>query len=136
MTEEQAGANSVVSVQAPIPGLRILETRPDSITWHIVWDHELEGLMNISRPISLGLSTMFIGAALGLLPAVIAAIAAASAAKPMAIDTLLLALTAAVCLAAGIACGCYAARGISDAKAIRKQVRERNPRALSDDAKA
>ena len=105
---------------------QLLETRPTSITWHMIFDHELNTLVNISRPLTLGLATLLIGAALGLLPSVVESFSAAGRGAVIATGGLIVLCTAALCLASGVVCGFFACRGQVDAHRIRNDVRSRN----------
>lgn len=61
---------------APLGGtsLPIFETRPDRLTLHMVEDHQLEALTNMSRPISLALAGAATGGFLGLIPSAMVAL--------------------------------------------------------------
>jgi hypothetical protein len=73
MTQEQADevvVEAVVSIEGnqvlPLtPTIALLQTSPDAVTFHRIEDHELDALTNISRPLSLGVSTMALGTCLG-----------------------------------------------------------------------
>lgn len=54
-------------------GLPIYETRPDRLTLHMIEDHQLDALTNISRPIALALAGAATGGFLGLAPATVTA---------------------------------------------------------------
>jgi hypothetical protein len=54
-------------------GIAVYQTSPQRLTMHRIEDHELELLVNISRPIMLTLAGVFGGGFLGLLPAAISA---------------------------------------------------------------
>ncbi|WP_271068868.1 hypothetical protein [Caulobacter sp. NIBR1757] len=111
---------------------QIFETRPDSITWHFIFDHELDKLVNISRPIALGLSTMLLGAFLGLLPSIADAVHLAVVHKPVGLFSLFLVAVGVGCLAGGGFCGFFALQGQSDANALRDLIKSRNLRAVNE----
>jgi hypothetical protein len=54
----------------PVLGVQIFETDPNGIKFHGIWDHELESLMVVERPIDLALATGAGGAFVGLFPAI------------------------------------------------------------------
>jgi hypothetical protein len=60
---------------APLAGksLPIFETRPEKLTLHMVEDHQLEALTNMSRPIALALAGASTGGFLGLIPSAMTA---------------------------------------------------------------
>lgn len=105
---------------------QLLETRPESITWHMIFDHELDKLVNISRPITTATSTLLLGAMLGLLPSTLDIIQRAQTRDNIDVYDLALLGLAAICLAAGAVTAFYACRGQLDATAIRNAVRGRN----------
>ena len=121
------------SVIPPLPGenvkypVQILETRPESITWHIIWDHELENLTNISRPIILGLATTFLGCFIGLVPASFDVFERASRLDPLSLGAISAVIAAGASLAFSIAFGFFAIRGQRDAWSIKNDIRTRRP---------
>lgn len=110
---------------------QLYQTRPSSITYHWIWDHELEKLVNISRPVTLGLATLFAGGFLGLLPSLFEAFDKVGEGTVLSLWGLALCMTAALCLAAAIACGFFAYRGQRDAEGICSGVRTRNLTAVT-----
>lgn len=127
MTDSQ---NSVVSplsgeeIQYPV---QILETRPESITWHIVWDHELESLTNIARPIILGLATTFLGCFVGLIPLSLDVFENISRKMPVTMGDVSAVIAAGSSLAFFVAFGFFAVRGQRDAWNIKRGIRTRRP---------
>ena len=101
----------------------INETRPDGVTFHWIEDHELEQFVNITRPYSLALGTAGIGAALGLLPSIIAVIE--KAASQLNAGDLIIVAAFAGTLVAGVIFGGFALRGLSDASKALDQIRAR-----------
>jgi hypothetical protein len=92
-------------------GISIQQTSPSFITVHRIEDHELEMLTNISRPISLAVSTMAIGACLGLLPSALVVVEKVRAGTAIIGSDLLTLCVCVGCGVAGIIIGLYAARG-------------------------
>jgi hypothetical protein len=112
------------------PGVSFYETEPDSITWHKIWDFELEGLVNIARPIVLGLSTTFLGAAIGLLPTVRDTFGKLKTPGALGDGDLVMLIVAGACLAGAIAFGFFAVRGQWDAHKLKTKIQGRNPRQI------
>src|SRR5690606_19797988 len=108
---------SIDTVVEPVGGsvtkypIQILETRPESITWHVIWDHELEKITNISRPIILGLATTLLGGFLGLLPMSLGVIRASNASSAVTLEGLAAVIVAALCLSGFVALGFFSIRG-------------------------
>jgi hypothetical protein len=121
---------ALTELGAQLP-FQLLETRPDSITWHMIWDHELDRLVNISRPITLGVATTLAGAFLGLLPSVAKTLEDASERAPADLGDISLSLVAAACLAGAVVASFFAYRGQVDAFAVRENVRSRNIRPVN-----
>lgn len=119
------------SATAGVPGVTHYETQPDSITWHKIWDYELESLTNVSRPIVLALSTMFIGSGVGLLPTVLGVFDKVSSKMHLTTTDLQMLLVAGGCWAFGLAFGFFAARGQYDAYRTKKAIRARNPHKIN-----
>ena len=117
---------AVTSEQAVAP-VQILETRPKTITWHVIWDHELASLTNISRPITLGLATTFLGGTIGLLPNTMAAVSKAMAGQTIAPGDVPTLIIAGGCAAATVAFGFFGVRGQMDARQIVRTIRNRRP---------
>jgi len=109
-----------------VAGIELLESRPKNITLHRVEDHELEMLMNISRPVALAVSTTSIGAFLGLLPSIQLIIDLVDSQQHAlsSFDLILVALDAA-CLATGVATGVFAWRGQMQARRTLAAIRAR-----------
>lgn len=128
--ENQAVVPASANAVPQLP-FQVFETRPGSITQHVIWDYELEKLVNISRPLTLGGATTLIGAFLGLLPSVIDTISTVVDGDPLGLGHLVLSLVAALCLAAGAVAGFFAYEGQKDAFGIRNTVRSRNIRAVN-----
>lgn len=61
------------AVQGSPPAINIVQTTPDTITFHRIQDHELELLTNISRPIALSLAGAVTGVFFAFVPATISA---------------------------------------------------------------
>src|SRR4051794_14807799 len=101
----------------------LMQTSPDVITLHRVEDHELETLMNISRPYSLAFSTMTMGAFLGLLPSVMAALDRAH--DGLTNSELATIIVSAGCLFSALISGSYALRALIDANKAIKRIRAR-----------
>lgn len=121
------------SVVAPLPGedvrypVQILETRPESITWHIIWDHELQNLTNIARPIILGLSTAFLGCFVGLIPLSIDVLDRIDSNKSISVGDVAAVVAAGISFAFFSAFGFFALRGQRDAWNIKETIRNRRP---------
>ena len=110
--------------------VQLKETRPSSITWHIIWDYELEKLTNISRPIVLGLSTTFLGAVIGFLPTVFGTFERLAANEQIKMTDLFGCIAAGICAAAAIILGIFAWRGQADAQQVKNAVRSREEQSL------
>lgn len=117
MTPQALGA-----VMRPV---QLKETRPKSITWHIIWDHELEGLTNISRPIVLGLSTTFLGALFGFTPDIFGLCTRLLSKQILTASDLFTCVASGCCATAAIIFGYFAIRGQVDAQKIKSGVRSR-----------
>lgn len=113
------------------PLIPFYETEPASITWHKIWDHELDSMTNIARPIVLGISTTLVGATLGLVPsfAAIAEKMGEGAAISSAEGAILMCFGA--CAAGAAAFGFFAIRGQLDAQKVKRDVRNRSPRQIN-----
>lgn len=133
MTAPENSVPAIPEGESLLP-FQLFETRPSSITWHWIWDHELEKLVNISRPITLGLATAFAGCFVGLLPSIFEAFDRVSGGEVLGLGSLVLCMVAAVCLAAGAVCGFFAYRGQVDAQTVCGTVRTRNLMAFSPPA--
>ncbi len=103
--------------------IALVQTSPDLITLHRIEDHELEDLMNIARPYSLALSTMSLGAFLGLLPSVLTVFDRAPGG--LGSTDLIIVIVAGACIAAGAISGAYAVKGLLDADRAIKRIRAR-----------
>jgi hypothetical protein len=101
----------------------LVQTSPEFITIHRIEENEFIVLMNISRPYSLGFGTMFLGASIGLLPALCDALGRA----PMgmkASDVIIVAATAAS-FAIGVVLSIFAGRAILDANRAISRIQNR-----------
>src|ERR1700691_5999480 len=99
-----------------VSGIELLESRPRNITLHRIEDHELEMLMNISRPVALAVSTTSVGAFLGLLPSMQSTLASVNNHRPLSLFDLILVAIGAACLAVGMTTGVFAWRGQMQAR--------------------
>lgn len=112
--------NAVDTSGGQIP---LVQTSPDSITLHRIEDHELEVLMNITRPYSLGFGTMALGGFLGLLPSVLSILDRAAGGLSRA-DAVIL-LVAGGTLVGGLILGIFAVRALVDANKAIRRIRSR-----------
>ena len=119
-----------IGPQAQLP-FQLYESRPESITQHVIWDYELDKLVNISRPITLGLATTLGGAFLGLLPYVIHVVGLVMGQKVIPATDFVLAMVGVACLAGASFAGYFAYQGQHDAFEIRRAVRSRNIRPVN-----
>jgi hypothetical protein len=130
------------SIEGGAEGIALMQTSPKSITFHRIENSELETLMNFARPVSLALSTAFLGATLGLLPSALpiwdtgkcdpsipAVELAATAAcnHPITTSELIITSVWAVCLSATIIIGIYAAVGQCKVHKLKRKIRCRAP---------
>lgn len=121
------------SVTSPSSGedirypVQIYETRPESITWHIIWDHELDDITNISRPIILGLSTTFLGCFMGLIPSSLDVLDKVTNKLPISMAHVGAVAFTAISFAFSVALGFFALRGQQDADRIKQEIRSRRP---------
>ena len=110
--------------------LTILETSPTSITWHKIWDHELDSLTNISRPITSSLATTAIGAWIGLSPTLAATLTKIASGKPIdQLDAVNSALWVA-CFSVGSVLAFFAIRAHVDAQKVKSKIRARQSKAI------
>jgi hypothetical protein len=72
-TGDASPGTETATTSAMVGGIAVYQTSPQRLTMHRIEDHELELLINISRPIMLTLAGVFGGGFLGLLPAAILA---------------------------------------------------------------
>lgn len=117
--------------QGQQPAFPIFETAPESITWHKIWDYELDTMTNVSRPLVLGLATMFIGAALGLVPSVKDVFTASGTTGALGWADLLIVGLAGACAAFGLAFGAFAVQGQLVALKVKGAVRARKSRQIN-----
>ena len=104
-------------------GIAVMRTDPQQIMLHTIEDHQLTTLTNMSRPYSLGFATTALGAALGLIPTVLAIVSRRSAGLAMSdIWTLLL---FGGCIVAAVIFGWAAWGGISEANKTIRDIRSR-----------
>ncbi len=128
----EAGGTGAASAQSggSISGGRIAripvyESSPENIKLHIIEDHELEMLMNISRPVALGISCTMLGASLGLLPSVFGIIALVGKQKVVSLLDVVTVVICGVCFAIFIVTGLYAWQGQRRARKILAEIRAR-----------
>lgn len=119
--------NAVAPVTPNEGGLpfQIFQTSQSHITCHTIFDYELDRLVNISRPLTVGVATLLIGAALGLLPSVLDIAELAKSGQITSLSKLFLLFVFGMSLAGGGVCGFFALRGQKDANDIRADVRAR-----------
>ena len=106
------------------PGLQIHQTIPDDVVFHGIWDHELDDLTNIGKPIVLGFSTALAGGFLGLVPAIFDAIEHLHGNKFTAKDWSLSTIATA-CLIGAVILGWEAGKSLRDAQNIKSRIRAR-----------
>lgn len=122
---ETANSLPLVTSEAILP-FQLYSTHPSTLVYHWIWDYELGKLVNISRPITLGMAFLFAGAFLGLLPSLIAALEKIGKGAPLSPGDLFLCMLFAICMASALICGFFAYRGQRDAEEICADVRARN----------
>jgi hypothetical protein len=110
-------------VDTTLGAISLVQTRPDSITLHLIEDHELEAFMNVSRPYSLAAATTSLGGFLGLLPTVLNAFE--HRASGITTTELVSVVVCAFCLATASVAGTYAVRGLIDANRALRRIRAR-----------
>jgi len=141
MAEEQSAAvteidsepvaNSVSTTPSlASAGVTVYETGPDSITWHKIWDYELDTLTNISRPLTLAISTMLIGAGIGLVAPMISGLEDLFRQKPDTVPDLAYLVSCVICVGVGVTVGIFAAQGQLDAHRVKVDIRNRSRKAL------
>lgn len=108
-----------------IAPLQILETRPDAIICHMIQDHELDELANISRPIVLGLATCFIGVSLGTLAPLVDVIDGVGKRPSTIGDTVTIAVFA-MSVGLSLALSYFAYQGHMDALEKKRVIRSRS----------
>ncbi|MDO8912313.1 MAG: hypothetical protein Q8N10_03385 [Phenylobacterium sp.] len=124
--------NSITPVSGDgLPAFQFLETRPDAITWHMIFDHELEAMTNIARPIVLGLSTTFLGTALGLIPTITLIGKLVQAGRPIDWADLVTLIVFGLCVMGAAVFGFFAAQGQFDALARKAEIRSRQAVAVN-----
>jgi len=107
------------------------ETEPDSITWHKIWDHELDNLTNVSRPLVSAGATTLLGAVLGLVPSLAEIYGKVLRGATLGLVDLLVVGLGGACLAAGLVCAAFAIRAQLDAQSVKTKIRARNPRQIN-----
>jgi hypothetical protein len=105
----------------------ILQTRPEQLSWHVIEDHQLDQLTNISRPIILGLTTTFLGAAIGLLAPALLAWEHYGPTQVLSKSDLATMLAFCCSVVAALTFGFFAARGQMDAMKVVRAIRNRPP---------
>ncbi|WP_439472820.1 hypothetical protein [Brevundimonas sp.] len=103
----------------------ILETSPDSITWHKIWDYELDSLVNISRPITSSLSTTAIGAWIGLTPSFLVTFEKIRSGQTITLGDASNAGLWIACFCVGAVLSFFAIRAHLDAKKVKEAIRGR-----------
>ena len=109
----------------PLAGIDVLESRPANITLHRIEDHELELLMNISRPVALSVATTSVGVFVGLIPSTIQILKSASQQRPVSLDDLGILSAAIICRTIGIVTGFLAGKGQIQARRTLAAIRAR-----------
>lgn len=115
--------NSEASTR-PVLGVQISETDPSGLKFHGIWDHELDSLLVVERPVDLGLATGAGGAFLGLLPALLDAYEHVIN-QAITQRDYFLSLVAVACLVSAVIFGFRAAKASSDAAKILQSIRSR-----------
>lgn len=108
-----------------LAGIAVLESGPVNIKLHRIEDHELEMMMNISRPMSLAISSATLGAWLGLLPSVFVILSSVEQAKPVSLFDIRIVVIFAICLAVCAVTGISAVQGIRKANRLLSAIRSR-----------
>lgn len=128
-----ASNNAIAPVTLGEGGLpfQVFQTSPSHITCHTIFDYELDRLVNISRPLTVGFATLLLGAALGLLPSVLETVDLTTSGRPIGTSKLVILLVFGMCFASGCVFGFFAMRGQKDADNIRAEVRARTAVAIT-----
>lgn len=131
MTDQPENSVPAITSNEPLLPFQLYETRPSGITYHWIWGHELEKLVNIARPVTLGLATLFAGGFIGLIPSLFEAFDRVGDGVALSPWALSLCMIAALCFAAAIACSVFAYKGQAAVQALCDDVRTRNLMAVS-----
>lgn len=108
-----------------LAGIAVLESGPENIKLHRIEDHELELMMNISRPIALAVSSATLGACLGLLPSVFAIVATVLKPASISLFDMVTVAICAVCFALFVTTGIAAIQGHRQANRLLAAIRSR-----------
>jgi hypothetical protein len=113
------------------PGILITHTTPESIQFHLVEDHELETLMNLSLPLSFGVCTTALGAALGFTPDAIGVITDVKEASPVSVADLATSFIWIGCLVTFVITGLFTIGGARQTRTVLNNIRSRPRNPLS-----
>lgn len=105
----------------------IYQTQPERLSWHVIEDHQLSQLTNISRPVVLGLTTTFLGAAIGFLIPAISAWERYGPNHVLSTTDLTTIIAFSCSVVATFVLGVFAVRGQLDAVKLVNEIRNRRP---------
>lgn len=109
----------------------IYQTQPERLSWHVIEDHQLSQLTNASRPVVLGLTTTFLGAAIGLLIPAVSAWERYGPTQSLSVTDLVTIISFCCSIVATLFLGFFAVRGQLDAIKLVNEIRNRRPTQVS-----
>lgn len=118
------------SERSKVSDLAHYETGPDSITWHKIWDHELDKIASISNPVALTIASTAAGAFVGLLPSAAEAISVAKSTAGFGLANVAVLIAWAVCFTLSVTVGYSAFQGHKDTTKTLSGIRERAKKRL------
>ena len=109
----------------------IYQTQPERLSWHVIEDHQLSQLTNVSRPVVLGLTTTFLGAAVGLLIPAVSAWERYGPTHVLSMTDLATIIAFCCSVVATLFLGVFAVRGQLDAVSLVSEIRNRRSTQVS-----
>lgn len=128
MASDINGQATVVGELSPgAQTVPVYQTRPERLTLHAVEEHELQQMMNVTRPLTLAGAGAFAGGLLGAAPGAVSAIATVGSRVTTTADVVNIAIGFG-CLVGLLICAPVAVKGQVDANRIMAAVRARQAR--------
>ena len=109
--------------------IKVFQTVPTSINVHMIEDHQLDTLANVSKPLPLAVAGVAAGAVLGLLPSLLAAVCAIGTAG-FGVEQALYVGLEPILLFVAVYFGISAYRGDQRARQLVDQIRSRTRQPL------